>query len=93
MTTPVTLEFLAEELALVRTELRCIIETLCRLDETHAHLDQRLIAMRDEVQDAQSAMRSVRAELVAHHRLQDQIGQRLLRLEQMAALGTKGKTQ
>jgi chromosome segregation ATPase len=93
MTTPMTLEFLAEELALVRTELRCIIETLCRLDETHAHLDQRLIAMRDEVQDAQSAMRSVRAELVAHHRLQDQISRRLHHLEQMAALGTKGKTQ
>jgi chromosome segregation ATPase len=93
MTTPVTLEFLGQELALVRTELRCIIETLCRLDETHTHLDQRLIAMRDEVQDAQSAMRSVRAELAAHHRLQDQIGKRLHRLEQTAALGTKGKTQ
>lgn len=77
----------------MRTELRCIIETLCRLDETHAQLEARLIAMRDEVQDAQSAMRSVRAELVAHHRLQDQIGKRLQRLEQAAALSTKGKTQ
>jgi hypothetical protein len=84
MPTPVTLDFLAEELALIRAELRCVIETLCRLDETHARLEQRLVPIRDEAQDTREAMRSVRSELTAHHRLQDQIGKRLQRLEQAA---------
>ena len=82
MTTPVTLEFLAAELALMRAELRCVVETLCRLDETHARLEQCLVLIRDELQDTREAMRSIRTELGAHHRLQDQIGRRLRRLEQ-----------
>lgn len=82
MAIPVTLEFLAEELALMRAELRCIIETLFRLDETHGRLEGRLVCMRDEVQDAREAMRNVRGELSAHHRLQNTLGERLGRLEQ-----------
>ena len=80
--TPVTLEFLAQELALMRSELRCIIETLGRLDETQTRLEGRLVGVRDEVQDGREAMINVRRELTAHHRLQDQIGKRLQDLEQ-----------
>jgi chromosome segregation ATPase len=81
MPAPVTLESLAVDLSLIRDELRAISETLLRLDETQARLEDRLVCTRSEIDDAREAMGSIRRELVAHHRLQNHLGGRLQALE------------
>jgi hypothetical protein len=77
----VILETLAGDVALLRDELRCVLETLMRLDNQAAKLEQRLIAIRDENQDTTAQLRDVRLGLAATNRLQNTIGARLDRIE------------
>jgi septal ring factor EnvC (AmiA/AmiB activator) len=74
---PATLETLADDVALMRAELRSVGETLMRLDGACQQLEQRLIALRDETQDVASEMRDVRRELAAHNHRQQVVGARL----------------
>lgn len=86
MAAPATLETLAGDLALLREELRAVLETLLRLDNQAAQLEQRLIAVRDENQDTSAQLRDMRRELVATNRVQNTIGGRLDRLERRRRL-------
>jgi chromosome segregation ATPase len=82
---PVTLETLAGDIALLRTELQAVFETLMRLDNQAAHLIQRLIALRDENLDTAAQLRDVRREVLASNRVQNRLGERLTALEQPAS--------
>jgi len=84
----VTLEILAGDIALLRDELRAVLETLLRLDNQVAQLEARLIAIRDENQDVASQLRDMRSELLARNRA---IGGRLDRLEPLAAASPAGR--
>jgi hypothetical protein len=57
MSAPIILETLAEDVVLMRAELRAAGETLMRIDNGCAALEQRLIAMRDEITDARNEVR------------------------------------
>ena len=76
-----TLENLADDVALLRQELHAVLETLVRLDNQTAQLEQRLIAIRDENQDVAAGLRNLRREILALNRA---TGARLDRLEQPA---------
>jgi hypothetical protein len=92
MPAPITLETLADDIALMRLELRAAGETLARLDNGCAALAERLIALRDENLDAAGAVRDVRREILAHNQLQQKIGERLALLERRRRMSPRPPT-
>lgn len=81
MAAAAALDTMTADLALLRQELQVVLETLMRLDNQTAQLEQRLIALRDENQDSAAQLRDMRRELAAGNRLQNTLGARLARLE------------